>query len=185
MAKEDAVLDLVESLRAMIADAWGVPIGAEKCIIEREKALALLDQIKNTLPLELVEARKLVSDREKYLSSGREAADNMMKEAEEQAKALLDKQAIMQEARYRSQQMMATAEQRCRELEAKATNYVENALRKTEFTMAEALESVRSTRAAILSITGGTAAEESTTAYASEEEIPTLREVDIVPFMEG
>ena len=55
---EHHVLDIVDMLYNMIAEAWGVPLGNEKCIIERDKALALLDDMKAQLPLELHEARR-------------------------------------------------------------------------------------------------------------------------------
>ena len=33
------VIELLDSLYSMISEAWGVPLGNDKCIIEREKAL--------------------------------------------------------------------------------------------------------------------------------------------------
>ena len=40
---EIEVMSLVDSLYNMISEAWGVPLGNDKCIIEREKALEILD----------------------------------------------------------------------------------------------------------------------------------------------
>lgn len=43
-------LEIIDMLYTMIAEAWGVPLGNEKCIIERDKALNLLDDLKAQLP---------------------------------------------------------------------------------------------------------------------------------------
>ena len=58
---ENEVMSLVDSLYNMISEAWGVPLGNDKCIIEREKALEILDEIKGAMPVELAEAKRLVS----------------------------------------------------------------------------------------------------------------------------
>ena len=34
---------------AMISEAWGVPLGNDKCIVERDKALEILDEIKTAM----------------------------------------------------------------------------------------------------------------------------------------
>ena len=53
---ENHALDIIDMLYNMIAEAWGVPLGNDKCIVERDKALNLLDDLKATLPMELSEA---------------------------------------------------------------------------------------------------------------------------------
>ena len=58
---ENHALDIIDMLYNMIAEAWGVPLGNDKCIVERDKALNLLDDLKATLPMELSEARRLVN----------------------------------------------------------------------------------------------------------------------------
>ena len=69
---ENHALDIIDMLYNMIAEAWGVPLGNDKCIVERDKALNLLDDLKATLPMELREARRLVNARvRRTRSSGR------------------------------------------------------------------------------------------------------------------
>lgn len=57
------VEELVDMLFAMIDEAKSVPLSSEKCIIERDKALDLLDDIKAQFPMELGEAKKLLAAR--------------------------------------------------------------------------------------------------------------------------
>ena len=55
--------EMLNMLHAMITEAWGVPLGAEKCIIERDKALDILDEIRGQFPTEIAEAKRLLDDR--------------------------------------------------------------------------------------------------------------------------
>ena len=63
---ENDVLELLEMLYTMVTEAWGVPLGNEKCIVERDKVLNLLDEIKAQLPSEVAEARRLVNARDEF-----------------------------------------------------------------------------------------------------------------------
>lgn len=78
---EQGALEIIEVLYQMIAEAWGVPLGQEKCIIEREKALSLLDELKARLPVEVAEARRLVSARDEFISNARKEADALRRQA--------------------------------------------------------------------------------------------------------
>ena len=41
------VIELLDTLYSMISEAWGVPLGNDKCIIEREKAIEIINEIKS------------------------------------------------------------------------------------------------------------------------------------------
>ena len=83
---EIEVMSLVDSLYNMISEAWGVPLGNDKCIIEREKALEILDEIKGAMPVELAEAKRLVSARDEFISNAKREAESVRKLAEEKAR---------------------------------------------------------------------------------------------------
>ena len=68
----------------MVTEAWGLPLGAEKCVIERDKVLDIIDEIKAQFPQELAEAKRLVSARDEFISSAKREAEAMRKSAEEQ-----------------------------------------------------------------------------------------------------
>ena len=57
------VEELLDMLYELIDEAKSVPLSSEKCIIERDKALDLLDDIKAQFPMELNEAKKLIAAR--------------------------------------------------------------------------------------------------------------------------
>ena len=149
------VLELVEMLYSMITEAWGVPMRNEKCIIERDKALNLLDEIKAQLPVELAESRRLVSARDEFILNAKREAETIRKEAEEHARAMVDEKEIVRVAKARSSEMMTTAEQKSKELRRVANEYVDDALRRSEEAVSTALDGLRQSRARFRSAAQG------------------------------
>ena len=92
---ENEVYELLAMLYTMISEAWGVPLGNEKCIVERDKVLNLLDEIKAQLPTELAEARRLVNARDEYINNARREAESIRKNAETRASEMVEEQEIV------------------------------------------------------------------------------------------
>ena len=63
------VEELLDMLFEMIDEAKSMPLSSDKCILERDKALDLLDEIRAQFPMELAEAKKLIAARTEYIAS--------------------------------------------------------------------------------------------------------------------
>jgi len=61
---ENGVLELVEMMYQMITEAYGVPLGKDRCVIERDRFLDILDELKAQLPAEIEESKKLIAARQ-------------------------------------------------------------------------------------------------------------------------
>jgi predicted transcriptional regulator len=149
---EHLVLDIVDMLYNMIAEAWGVPLGNEKCIIERDKALALLDDMKAQLPLELHEARRLVNARNEFVESAKREAEAIRANAEEEARKMVEQQYVMQLARKEAEDICLTAETKAREVRRVTSEFLDDALRQTEDAVAAVLDNIRVSRAQFRSV---------------------------------
>ena len=77
------IIELLDILYAMVSEAWGVPLGNDKCIIERDKAIEIIDEIKNSLPSSIAEAKRLVAARDEFIGNAKREADALRKNAEE------------------------------------------------------------------------------------------------------
>ena len=148
------VQELLEMLYAMINEAWGIPLGAEKCVIERDKALDLIDEIKAQFPNELAEAKRLVDARTEFINSAKKEAEIIRKTAEERARQMVEEQEIIRVAKARSNEIMSNAEASAGELRRAANEYVDDAMRRTEEALSAALEEMRQTRARFRSAAG-------------------------------
>ncbi len=143
---ENHALDIIDMLYNMIAEAWGVPLGNDKCIVERDKALNLLDDLKATLPMELSEARRLVNARDEFVANAKQEAENIRSSAQKEAAEMLDKENVYNEAKSRAEAKLKETEEKCRATERAAGAFLDDALRQTEEGIAKALEEVRQKR---------------------------------------
>ena len=141
------VEELVEMLFAMIDEAKSVPLSSEKCIIERDKALDLLDEIKAQFPVELGEAKKLLAARADYIASAKREGELIRKQAEEKARQMLAEDELTAQAKQKANEMIKVAEDRSRELRRAANEYCEDALRRTEEAVSEAYDEIKRSRA--------------------------------------
>ncbi len=156
MNEQQGILELIEMLYTMISDAWGVPLGQDKCLVDREKALDLIEEIKAQLPAEMAEAKRLVSARDEFIRNAKKEAESVRKMAEERARKMVEEQEVVRAAKARAEEMIATADNKSRELRKAANEYLVESMQNAEESMAQALDIVRKTRAKFRSAASGT-----------------------------
>ncbi len=152
--------DIITSLYDMIQDARAMPLGADKCIIEREKALDMLDEIIAQLPAELKQSRTIVESRNELISQARHEAENIVRKAAEEAARMVSQEAIYTEAKRQCVEMVEQTKAQIASLRKASNEYMDDALRRTEEAIAEALTEVKDTRAKFQALTAQPAVEE-------------------------
>ena len=85
---DNEVMELIDELYSMVSEAWGVPLGNDKCIVERDKVLNMIEDIKAQLPVELSEAKRLVSARDEFIGNAKREAESIRRAAEEKAREI-------------------------------------------------------------------------------------------------
>ena len=129
---DNEVMELIDQLYTMVSEAWGVPLGNEKCIVERDQVLEILDEIKTAMPVELSEAKRLVSARDEFINNAKREAEGIRNQAEERARALVDDQEIVRIAKARSNEMLASTQAKADALRRASSQFCDEALRRTE-----------------------------------------------------
>ena len=150
---EQNIEDIISTLYDLVQDARSVPLNADKCIVERDKILDMLDEIIAQLPVELKQARTIVESRNELIGQARREAETLIRQAQEKAAQLVEEEAIYQEAKRQCQEMVLQTQTRMAELRKASNEYMDDALRSTEETMVKALEEVRQTRMKFRTIT--------------------------------
>lgn len=143
MENHNDVLELLDILYGMVTEAWGVPLGNDKCIIEREKAIEIINDIKASLPSSIAEAKRLVAARDEFIGNAKREAEALRKAAEEKAKVMVEEQEIVRVAKARSAEMINAAETKSRELRRVASDYVDDIMRQTEESLTASLQTIR------------------------------------------
>lgn len=151
------VIALLDSLYNMVTEAWGVPLGNDKCIIEREKAIDIINEIKANLPSSIAEAKRLVAARDEFIGNAKREAEALRKSAEDKASTMVSEQEIVRVAKARSAEMIASAEAKSKELRRVASEYVDDIMRQAEESMSNALSTVQAAHSAFHSADSGTA----------------------------
>lgn len=138
--------ELIDVLYGMVEEAWSMPLGRDKCLIERERVLDILDELRVNLPGEIKAARDVVEKRNELLSEGKREAEAIRKQAEEKAAQLLNNNEIVTQARQKSTEILNNAETKSRELKLAASNYCDEILKQTEDTVTSTLGELRQIR---------------------------------------
>ena len=145
--------DIIGALYDLVQDARSMPLAADKCILERDRVLDMLDEIIAQLPSELKQSRTIVESRNELISQARREAEMILRQAQDQAKQLVAKEAIYVEAKRRAEELVGQTQNRIDALKKAGNDYMDDSLRKTEEVIAEALANVRDTRMKFRAVT--------------------------------
>lgn len=143
---EQTIEDIISALYDMVQDARALPLGADKCILERDKVLDMLDEIIAQLPVELKQARTIVESRNELIGQARREAESLIRQAQDKANQMVAEEAIYQEAKRQCQELVAQTQTRMADLRKASNDYMDDALRRTEEAIVMSLEDVRDTR---------------------------------------
>lgn len=140
------IIELINNLYEMVEEAWSMPLGGDKCIVERDKVLDILDEIRAETPREVKAAQEIVERRNQYLEEARLEAEIIKKDAEDNAKSLVSSDTITAEANRKAEGIIKAAEKRSNEMMQVAQNYCEEAMKQAEDSLSKTLDELRSTK---------------------------------------
>ena len=103
----NGIEEAISQLYEMVQEARAVPLSSEKCMVERDRILDLLDEISNELPGELKQAKTIVDSRSEVITSAKRDAEAIRKQAQLEAKQMASQEAIYQEAKAQAELVAA------------------------------------------------------------------------------
>lgn len=145
--------DIIGELYDLVQDARAMPLAMDKCILERDKVLDLLDEIIAQLPGELKQARTIVENRADLISQGKREKENIIRKAQEQAKALVSQEAIAVEAKRLAEEIEKKANDRAAQIQRAGNAYMDESLRQTEELISQTLADIQSVREKFRTVT--------------------------------
>ena len=150
---EQHIEDIIGALYTMVEDARALPLGADKCILERDKVLDMLDEILAQMPAELKQSRAIVESRNELIGQARREAEGIVRQAQQKASEMVAEQAIYIEAKRQCKEMLDQTQNRINELKKVSNAYMDDALRRTQEAIAQSLAEVQDTRAKFRALT--------------------------------
>lgn len=137
---------LIDMLYEMIDGAKGYMMSPDKCVIVREDALDLLDELKGQLPLELKKAQDLIRARDEFVENAKKEAEKIRRQADLDAKTIVGESEITRAARDKAREILRRAEERSKNMVNVTNEYTEDALRRTEEAIQMALAEIQESR---------------------------------------
>jgi cell division septum initiation protein DivIVA len=157
------VPDALDELVALVESARAMPLSSS-CVIPREEALDLLDELRAALPQALEDAREVMVAREellgqardrrdritedaraeadRVLGSARDAADRMLADARATAARMVSADGVRRAAEAEARGVLEAASDRARQLRADADAYADERLAVLQDTLARLLSTV-------------------------------------------
>lgn len=140
-----SIEELLDLLYTEIEEAKNAPLNNDKCIIDRDRVLDMIDDVKAELPVEIKRAKDLVANRNDYMANAKREAELVRQKAEDYAREILDKNSITREAEKRADEILAQAEEEGRALKAMASDYCEDTLRRLTDSVSDIYDEVEHT----------------------------------------
>lgn len=140
------VEELLTEIQDMMNEAKPMPLTGGKALIETEKVLDIIDEINDTLPSEVRQAKNIVSDRSQIIAEAKKEAEEIIRAAEERKKQLIDQNEIVKEAKAKAAEIFANTKAKNDEMKKAAADFVEDIMKKTDDAINAQLTELRKTR---------------------------------------
>jgi len=129
----------IHQLEDMVRDAKSMPLSSS-ALMNRDEVLELIDQMKDSLPDEIKQARWIVKDREELLAKARRDAEAMVEQAREEQLRLASHEAVVQRAAEEAERIVQESQDDARRLRLEAEDYVDAKLAQLESQLQRILE---------------------------------------------
>ena len=117
-----------------------------KCIVNKDDALDVIDEIIAKMPDELKQAKWVKEERGRILVEAQKEADENIKEAENRIISMIDEHEITRKAYEQKAQIIETANEMSREISKGTKDYADNLLGNIEVVLGDALKMIQNNR---------------------------------------
>ena len=144
---------IIDKLETLASEGKKLPIG-RRALIDPDKLLELVDQLRVAVPQDIVESQGILKKREELLNQSLGEARRIRSSAETEFRSRLDDHEMLKEAKKRADQIVEEAQQKAQRIldmvdtdssnrRAEADRYAQETLYKLEQQVANTLSTVR------------------------------------------
>jgi hypothetical protein len=133
---------LVDRLEDLIDEGRHVPM-TKMTVIDEERALEIIDQMRISIPEEIEKANRVVGQRDRLMGQANEEAARVLELAREKSDALIQRDSITQAAKNQASNILEQARQDAVTIRAEADQYVLQVLNELEGQLIRTLTVVR------------------------------------------
>ena len=126
-------------LEEMVRDAKSMPLSSS-ALLNRDEVLVLIEELKDSLPEEIKQARWVVKDREELLAKARRDAEAMVESARAEQLRMASHEGVVQRAKEESERIAHEAHEDARRLRLEAEDYADAKLAQLETVLQKIME---------------------------------------------
>ncbi len=136
------ILNLIDRLEELFNSSRAVPF-SRNILVDEDKFLDLIDQMRVTIPEEIKNSQKMLSDRDRTLAQAQEQAQRTLRIAREQSADILERDSMVEEAKARGDRILEQARLDAEATRLEADEYVLESLTNLEREMERVLSQIR------------------------------------------
>ncbi|MBN1230820.1 MAG: hypothetical protein JXA19_03020 [Anaerolineales bacterium] len=136
------ILQLVDRLEELFNQSRAIPL-TNNVIVDEDRMLDLIDQMRVAIPEEVKAARKIMSEKDRIMAQAQEQANRTIKQAKDKSENLVERDAIVESAQARADQIKEMALREAENTRQEADDYVLETLTNLEMEMERILTQVR------------------------------------------
>ncbi len=133
---------LVDRLEDLIDEGRHIPM-TKTTMIDEERALEIIDQMRISVPEEIERASRVINQRDRVLAQANEEAARIVDLAKEKSDTLIQRDAVVQAAQNRAANIIEQARQDAEAIRTEADQYVLEVLNELEAHLIKTLTVVR------------------------------------------
>jgi hypothetical protein len=133
---------LVDRLEDLIDEGRHIPM-TKTTMIDEERALEIIDQMRISVPEEVDKASRIINQRDRVLAQANEEASRIVDLAKDKSETLIQRDAVVQAAQNRAANIIEQARQDAEAIRGEADGYVLEVLNELEAHLIKTLTVVR------------------------------------------
>lgn len=141
---ESELLALIDELETLLGAGGRVPLSS-RVLVAAPDAYHLLDQMRQSLPREMMRARHIYQERDRIVQDAKIEAESIRASAQTERETLLAEHAITVEALRQAETMKREARAECERLRLEADAYALHSLRDVQVQLAQTRNALEAT----------------------------------------
>lgn len=133
---------LVDRLEDLVDEGRHV-FGTKYTMVDEERALEIIDQMRISIPEEIEKAARVTHERDRVLADANEEAARIVQQARQHSEDLIDEHEMVKQAKVRAEYVIEQAKIETAKITQEADDYVLAQLSQLEHQFAASLEEIR------------------------------------------
>ena len=140
------VEELINELQGIMEEAKAVPLTGGKALIDTEVVMDILDEIRDSLPSEVRQAKNIVADRSQIIAEAKREAEDIIHDAEQRREKLIEKESVVVAAKDRATEVENESKARLYNMRKATVEFIDEIMKQTDEALTAQVTELRKAR---------------------------------------